>query len=199
MKYLNSPIVITIIVVVSAFVLSSQSRPNLAEQARGLYDEIIDIAEEGSNDAEKTEAIQAFATQIAAQLREGFSEGFSSKDDSDEESADQKFLRIKKEIEVFDVREVKGSSSNRREFLFSVKNKSDEHVKSIRVNFDFYREGKLIDTESKWLSEIRVLESGVTVNQKGNKNIPRELTEAEKVEYTFDEIKAVVTSFQIVE
>lgn len=189
----------TLIVILSLAVMKSQMKSHLGSEIRGAYEELIAIAEDASSDAEKTKAIQDFAEQIAGQLKAGFSSGFSSSGDDGEESKDAKFLRIKKQIKLEGIKEVPSQYSSRQGVLFRVKNKSEFAIKSIKVNFDYYRGGELIDTSNEWLNEIEVLDAGESINLKKDRNMPNGLSEPEKVAFTFDEVKAAVTSFRIVE
>ena len=193
-------LVITLIVILSLAVMKSQMKSHLGSEIRGAYEELIAIAEDASSDAEKTKAIQDFAEQIAGQLKAGFSSGFSSGGDDDgEESTDAKFLRIKKQITLEGIKEVPSQYSGGQGVLFSVKNESEFPIKSIKVNFDYYRAGELIDTKNEWLNEIEVLDAGESMNLKKDRSLPNGLSEPQKNAFTFDEVKASITSFRIVE
>lgn len=197
MKVINSPIVITIIVIVSAFTLKSQMKPDFASEIRGAYDELISIAQDASGDAEKTKAIQDFAEQIASQLKTGFSSGFSSKDD--EESRDEKFLRIKKNVHVTGVKEIQSEWKGRQAIMFRLENKSEYAISQIKVNLEFYRNGELVDVKNEHIHDIEVLDSGESFTAKEERNTPNHLTEEEKAGFAFDQVTVAVTSFQIVE
>ena len=198
MKIINSPIVITIIIIISAFVLKTQMKTDLALEIRGAYDEIISIAEDAGSDTGKTRAIQDFAEQIALQLKQGFSAGFSSNRDENGESPDEKFLRIKKNVHVTEVRQVQSEWPGKQSILFRVENKSEYPIKQIRVNLEFYKGGKLFDVKNEWLNEVTVLDTDEIFTAKKDRNIPNQLTEEEKAEFTFDEVKVFVTSFHII-
>ena len=128
MKILNSPILITILVIIAAFVLKSQIKTGLASEIRGAYDEIISIAEDASSDAQKTKAIQDFAEQIGTQVRSGFSIGFSSKN-GEIKDKDAVFLEAKKKIQVTDVKEVQSEWPGRQSTIFKIKNNSEYQIK----------------------------------------------------------------------
>jgi len=198
-KIINSPLVITIIVIIAAFVIKSQMKPHLGSEIRGAYEEIISIAEDASSDVEKTKAIQDFAQQISTQLRAGFSSGFSPNEEDEEESKESKFLRTKTGIKLDGIKEVPSQFSGRQSFIFSISNESDYPVKSIMVNFDYYRDGELIDTTNERLNEIEILDLGERVNLKEDRSISNKLSEEEQIAFTFDEVKASITSFRIVE
>ena len=198
-KIINSPIVITIIVIIAAFVIKSQMKAHLGSEIRGAYEEIISIAEDASSDVEKTKAIQDFAQQISTQLRAGFSSGFSPNEEDGEESKESKFLRTKTGVKLGGIKEVPSQFSGRQSFIFSISNGSDYAVKSIMVNFDYYRDGVLIDTTNERLNEIEILDLGERVNLKEDRSILNKLSEEEQIAFTFDQVKASITSFRIVE
>jgi hypothetical protein len=116
-----------------------------------------------------------------------------------EESNDAKFLRVKKQIKLSGTKEVPSQYSSRQSVLFSVKNESEFPVKSIKVNFDYYRAGELIATKNEWLNEIEVLDVGESVNLKKDRSFPNGLSDTEKAALTFEEVKASITAFRIVE
>ena len=190
---------ITIIVILSVFVMKSQMKPHLGSEIRGAYEELIAIAEDASSDAGKTKAIQDFAEQVSSQLKAGFSSGFSSSDKETEESNESKFLRTKNQIKLTGIKEIPSQYDSRQSVIFSIKNESEFPVKSVRVNIDYFREGELIDTKNEWLNEIEILGVGENVNLKKDRSISNKLSEEEKVAFTFDEVKVSVTSFKIVE
>jgi|SaaInlStandDraft_1057018.scaffolds.fasta_scaffold27198_3 hypothetical protein len=196
-KIINSPIVITVIVIVAAVVLKTQTKPQIASEIRGAYDEIIAIAEEAGSDAEKTEAIREFSEQIATQLKAGFSSGFSS--GGDDESREEKFLRIKKNVSITEAREIQSEWNGRQTVLFKVENSSEFALTQLKVNLEFYRDGELIDVKNETLHEIKVLDTGESFTAKKDRNTPNSLSDEEKAAFAFDEVRAFITSFNVVD
>ena len=196
-KIINSPIVITVIVIVAAFVLVFQTKPKLASEIRAVYDEIIAIAEEAGSDAEKTIAIREFSEQIATQLKTGFSSGFSS--GGDKESRDEKFLRTKKDVSVAEIREIQSEWNGRQTVLFRVENGSEFALTQLKVNLEFYRDDTLIDVKNESLHEIKVLDAGESITVKKDRSTPNSLSDEEKAAFTFDEVRASVSSFNVVD
>lgn len=194
-KWINSPIVITVIVLTALFTMKSQMHQDLGSQIRGAYDELIEIAEDAGSDAEKTQVIQDFASQIATQLKDGFSAGFSS--GSDKESSEAKFLRVRKLVEIVDLHETQADWKGRQAILFTLKNQSEYPLAQLRLNLEYYRGDKLIDVKNESLHEIKVLDAGESIPIKKDRSIPNHLTDEEKAAYTFDSVKATVTSFRI--
>jgi hypothetical protein len=194
-QIINSPIVITIIVIIAAFVLKSQSDFKLGSEMRGAYDALIDIAEDASSDEDKTKAIQDFAEQIASQLKEGFSAGFASGDD-DKESREAKFLRTLENVQVTEIREIPSEWKGRQTVLFKIENNSEYPLSQIKVNLEYYRDGELIDVKNESLHEIKVLDAGKSFTAKEDRNMPNHLTEEEKATHPYDEVRVSVTSFK---
>jgi len=195
-QIINSPIVITLIAIIAAFVLVSKMDTKLGSEMRGAYDALIDIAEDASSDAEKTKAIQDFAEQISSQLREGFTAGFSSGDD-DKESREEKFLRTLDKVTVSDVREIPSEWKGRQTVLFKIENGSDYALTQIKVNLEYYRDGELIDVKNENLHGIKVLDAGADFIAKKDRNTPNHLTDEEKANHAYDSVEVSVTSFNI--
>jgi hypothetical protein len=116
-KIINSPIVVAIFVVVSLFILQAQTKPKIASEIRGVYEEIITIAEEASDDGEKSKAIQTFAEEIATQMREGFQAGFKSPEKEKKESREEKFLRLKELVVLSKPEIISSSQKNTQNFI----------------------------------------------------------------------------------
>ena len=203
MKILNSPIFITILLIIVAFVLKSQIKTGMASEIRGAYDEIISIAEDATSDAQKTKAIQDFAEQIGTQVKSGFSIGFSSMDSNikngEIKDKDAVFLEAKKKIQVTDVKEVQSEWSGRQSTIFKIKNNSEYQIKKIRVNLEFFRNGELIDVKNEYLHDVKILDIGENLSVKVDRRIPNKLSDAEKEKFTFDAVEVTVLSFAIKE
>jgi hypothetical protein len=197
-KTINSPIVIAVIIIVSLFVLKSQTKPTLATEVRGVYKEITDIIEDGASDAEKTKAIQKFTQEIAAQVREGFSAGFKSKEKNMEDK-DKVYLDSKKKIKIHGIKSVKPKWPGRDSFIFRIRNNSDKYINSLKLNYEYYKNGELIDTENKWISEIKFLEPNQEIALSGDRQLPQGLSKEEQSNHMSDEIRIQITSFDIKE
>ena len=98
-KALNSPIVVVIVAAVLLAVVMQMRKPRLAGELRGVYEELMHIAEDGASDARKTKAIQDFAQEIAKQMREGFSAGFKAAT-GEKEDKDVAFLAVQEKLQI---------------------------------------------------------------------------------------------------
>jgi len=189
---INSPIVITFIAIVAVFVLKATTRSDLANEIRGVYEELNSIIEEGASDTEKTKAIQQFAQEIARQIREGFSTGFHSKN----RELDTVYLDTKDKIKISGVKYVKSEWPAREKIIFAVKNCSGKYIANLKLNYEYYKKGELIDCENKWVSQIKLLEP----NQEIALSQLRSLPKGEDADsYRSDEVKVKVVSFVIKE
>jgi hypothetical protein len=191
---INSPIVITIIAIVSLFVLQRTNKLKLAAEVRGVYEELTGIIEDGSSDAQKSKAIQQFAQEIAAQMRAGFSAGMKSSNPKSMDK-DKQFIETKKQIEVSGIKYVQSQWPQREKIIYKVKNNSDKYVNQLKLNFEFYKQGELIDCENTWIHEIKLLEPGQEIALNKDRQLPKEETE----KFKSDDTKIIITSFTIKE
>jgi len=193
---INSPIFITVVVLTALFIFQTRNKPTIASEIEAAYNQLITIAEDAGSDPSRTQAIHDFAQQISTQIREGFSAGFSSPNNG-KETDETKFLRVKEAVIIEDLKEIPSQwDGPRQAVLFSIKNQSDYSLTQIRVNLQYYKNGDLIDVNTKHLHEIRVLGSGESVSIKEERVISNNLTDTEKEAFMFDEVRALVTSFR---
>lgn len=195
---INSPIVITIIAIASLFVFKATMKPKLASEIRGVYKELTAILEEGASDAEKNKAIQEFAQEIATQIREGFSSGFES-NDTEKENKDKVYLETKDKIEIRGIKFVEAKWSGREGFIFQIKNNSTKYISSLKLNYEFYKNGELIDCANEWVSNIKILEPNQEIAISEDRQFPSGTPKEEYDKYRSDEVKIQITSFDIKE
>jgi hypothetical protein len=191
-KTINSPIVITIIVIAALFALKATMKPRLASEIRGVYEELNAIVKDGATDAKKSKAIQLFAQEISAQLREGFSSGFKSTDPK-KEDRDKVYLAAKQKIAISSVKIVNGDWPGREKVLFVVTNGSTKCISSLRVNCEFYRNGDLVDCKNEWMSSIKFLEPGQEIALSQDRTLPKDQPDNFKA----NEVKVKITSFDV--
>jgi hypothetical protein len=191
-KTINSPIVITIIAIVAVFILRATTKPKLASEIRGAYKELNAIIEDGGSDAEKNKAVQKFAQEMATQIREGFAEGFKS-NNPQKDNKNKVYLAAKQEINISDINFVETASPTNEKVIFVLKNNSDKPMSNLKLNYEYYKQGKLIDCENKWVHEIKIFEPNQEITL-GNQRI---LAREDPNNYRSDEVKINVTSFDI--
>ena len=192
---MNSPIVITVIAISALFIFRASTKPNIAREIRGVYNELIAIVEDGASDAEKTRALQQFTQEIATQIRQGFQAGFAS--DSDGKNKDKVYLQTKAKIEIHGVKSVQSNWPGREQFIFTIRNISDQHIGTIKLNYEFYKGGELINVENKWISEIKILGPGEEFAMSAERSYPQGVQKEAYDLYKSDEVQIKVTSFDI--
>ena len=189
---INSPIVITIIAIASVFVLKATMKPKLASEIRGAYEELNAIIEDSASDAEKSKAIQNFVQEIGTQIRNGFAAGFKS-NDSQKENKDKIYVATKGKINISGIKFVESQWTGREKFIFVVHNNSDKCISSLKLNYEYYKNGKLIDCENEWVSQIKILEPNQEIAISEERSLPKK----EADNYKSDEVKVTITSFDI--
>ena len=197
-KIINTPIFIALFVVASLFILKAQTKPKMASEIRGAYNELISIAEEAGTDGEKSKAIQAFAEEIATQIREGFKAGFDSPEKDKKESAEEKFLRLKSQIALSEPEITPSSQKNLQSFIYRITNHMDVPIKQIRVNYEYYRGDSLIDVENKWISEVKALAPEESIAIKGTRFLHGYQTDEELDAMKYDRVVLTVTGFETI-
>lgn len=167
-------------------------KPRLASELRGVYEELNAIVKDGASDAKKSKAIQTFAQEISAQVRDGFSAGFKSTD-TNKENRDMAYLKAKQKTGISSVKIVNAEWPGREKVLFVVTNGSDKCIGSLRVNYEFYRNGDLIDCKNEWVSAVKLLEPGQEVAISQERALPKDAPD----NFKSDEVRVKITSFDI--
>jgi hypothetical protein len=175
-KILNSPIVVAVVAVLLLFGVMKLQKPRLAMEVRAVSAELDRIVREGGTDAEKAKAIRDFANSVASNLREGFSSGFSSGSDGVKEldAAERTYLETKDKIEITNIKKVASSWDSREKYVYLIKNNSDKYLTSLNFQMEYYKDGELIDSEQKWLSNIKVLSPGQSISVSIERNLPKD-------------------------
>lgn len=194
-KVINSPIAITLIVIVAAFVLAKQNKAHLAGEIQATYDTLVAIAADATSDAEKTKAVQNLAEQLANQIKVGFSIGWNSTQESDKKFS---FLEVRKQIKIENLKEIPTQWETRQSVILTLKNESDYPIEHINLNLDYYKDGILIDTKHKSLHGIKILAPGEATSVKEERSFPKRDNPEEMEALIFDSVKASITSFNII-
>ncbi|ARN55758.1 hypothetical protein [Sedimentisphaera salicampi] len=192
-KIINSPIVITIIVIAAAFIFKASAQPKLASEIRAAYDEINAILEEGATEAEKTKAIQQFAEQVGSQLSEGFSSGFGGGNLEKKIEENKAFIKARNNLSISGIKYAESQFNRREKVIFKLKNNGKKALTRLKLNFEFYKDDKLIDCENVWINEVNLLEPGSEIALNQTRSLPKE----NQKEHKSDEVIIKVTSFDI--
>ncbi len=191
-KYINSPIVIVVIAISALFIFAGTTKPRLATEIRAAYEELNKIIENGASDAEKTKAIQQFAKEVATQMHNGFSDGLKS-NAPQKENKDKIFVDTKQKLIISGIKKVKSEWQNGEKIIYSLKNNSDRSISNLRVNFEYYKNGELIDCTNDWVSEVKILSPNEKIALSKNRQLPKDPNET----LNSDKVKISITSFDI--
>ena len=174
-KFVNSPIVVAIVVIASAFVLVNSAKPTGAQEIRGVYDELTKIMEE-SSEGEKKLVVQNFITELGSQISEGFSAAFEGNKEEEKQKL-RELLDTKKKLRIADIKRIKSQWPGRENYIFTIKNESERIVGNLKLNYRFQNGDVLVDAENKWINEIQALEPNEEVALKVDRTLPKEASE----------------------
>lgn len=189
---INSPIVITVIAIAALFALRATMKPKLANEIRETYKELVAITEDGASDAQKSKAIKEFAQEIASQIRDGFSAGFkSNKLQTDDK--DKIYAETKQKISISGIKFVKSEWPGREKVIFMVRNGSDKPIGDMKFNYEYYKQGVLIDCANGWTCDVKIFDPNQEIALSQDRTLPKEETD----NYRSDEVKIKLISFNV--
>jgi hypothetical protein len=193
-KTINSPIVIACIAIAALFIFRATVKPRLATEIRAAYEELNSIVKDGASDAEKSKAIQQFAQEIATQMRAGFSTGFSasSSQDNQRKEKDKLYAKTKEKLSISGVKTVPAEWKGHEKTIYMLKNNSNEAVRSLRINYEYYKNGELVDCRNDWVSEVKTLDPNQEIAISHDRTLPEDANECKA-----DEVKIKITSFEV--
>jgi len=151
-KLINSPIFITILIVVSLISYDNYRKSSSASEIRGVYNEILSISEDATGDLEKKKLITSFVKEAGKQIREGFG-SFNGAEQKIKQAEENKYyFDIKKQIQVTKpkVVESKQYSKVRKVVIYQVINNSSEYLSKVAHTIEFYYQGELLETKEEW-------------------------------------------------
>ena len=159
--FLKHPIVVIIFAVSYFFILQSTiGKSNLQTEIRGAYKELQNIADDLSKTDEPGK-VKDVISNFSNQVVEGFKSGFQSgnKEDLIE------FDKAKQRIVIKNTGKGPSSWKTKEKFIGILENNSSFPISTIKVNIScFSKEGKLIDSVNKWISEIKLLNPDESVS-----------------------------------
>jgi len=151
-KILNSPIVITAIVILALFSYTHLKEDTTAGEMRSAYTELLAIAEDAKNDLEKKELIKGLVVEAGEQVKEAFS-FFDNEEDRQKEAEENRvYFETKKLIEVTSPKiiEKKQFSDVEKFIVYSIANQSDRYLGKIAHTIEFYRDEELVYVRDEW-------------------------------------------------
>ena len=174
-EFVNSPIVVAIVVIASAFVLVNSAKPTGAQEIRGVYDELTKIMEE-SSEGEKKLVVQNFITELGSQISEGFSAAFEGNKEEEKQEL-RELLDTKKKVKIVNIKQIQSQWPGRENYIFTIKNESDRIIGNLKLNYRFQNGDVLVDAENKWINEIQALEPNEEVALKVDRTLPQDASE----------------------
>ena len=190
-KFVNSPIVVAIVVIASAFVLVNSAKPTGAQEIRGVYDELTKIMEE-SSEGEKKLVVQNFITELGSQISEGFSAAFEGNKEEEKQKL-RALLATKKPVQIVALKRIESQWPGRENYIFTIKNESERIVGNLKLNYKFQNGDVLVDAENKWINEIQALEPNEEVALKVDRTLPKDASE----KVTSNQLTVSVISLEI--
>lgn len=132
-----------------------------------------------------------FEAQNAKKVRESYSTRVASKN-SELTDMEKSALELKSLITISEP--IKLSDSSKDKYAFTVTNDSDRYIKNIRLNCEFYKEGKLIDHKTESLYNSGIIEPG----EKYTASVERYLGRSSKqpAPVASDKVKITLTTFE---
>jgi hypothetical protein len=151
-KILNSPLVITVILLLAFISYNNYAQNSAASEIRAAYGELLAIAEDAKNDLEKKELIKGLVVEAGEQIKEAFS-FFDNEEDRQREAAENTmYFETKKLVEVTSPKivEKKRFSDIEKVVMYKVANHSEKHLSKIAHTVEFYDEEELIYVKDEW-------------------------------------------------
>lgn len=199
-NFINSPFIISLLIITSLYIFVSPFQtPKLAKEIRGAYEELNSVLKDASTEAEKTKIIKKFVEEIARQIKDGFQQIFKSNDPSAPKAFDKVniYLNTKKNIVISDLN-ITESDDRSETFIYKIKNNSDQYLDSIHMDYEFYKNDKLIDLQEDWLNKIKYLEPEQEIAMKTTRWYS-DKSEKNKDLLKSDQIIIVLSSFSIID
>lgn len=107
------------------------------------------------------------------------------------------FLDVKSKVKIEDFSFVASKWQGRQTYIYKIRNDSRYYLTQIKVNHEFLRNGKLVNVENKWLSEIRILAPDESMAMRGEYSFPNGTEEADYHKFEVDSVNILVTGFNI--
>jgi len=151
-KFVNSPIVITI-VLIAAIISYDQLRKNSsASEIRAVYEEVLAISEDATGDLEKKKVISSFVKEASKQMRQGFSSFGNDVRKNKQAKENKHYFEVKKQIQITKpkVMETKKYNKIQKVVIYQVKNNSSEYLSKVGHTIEFYYKGDLLELKEEW-------------------------------------------------
>lgn len=128
-------------------------------EIRAAFDELETISEELAQ-SEEPGHIKAVVQNFGEQVVEGLKAGFSSGN-----SGLKEFVKARPHVVVTDIQKARSSWKTKEKFIGKISNGTDHTLTQVKVTLSsFSDDGRLIDVNTKWLSDIKVITPNESVS-----------------------------------
>lgn len=151
-RFINSPIFITLLVLLTLLSYHSYNKNVAASEIRSVYNELLSISEDAKNDLEKKKIIENFVKESLKQFNDAFPK--KGKDDFEikQENENQLYFSTKQNIELTQPKIIDNlaNSNVKRKYIYKVKNNSDQYLSSVNHTISFYKNNEFVEIEEDW-------------------------------------------------
>jgi len=151
-KIINSPIIITTLVLVSLFSYDQLRENTVSSEIRAVYEELISISEDAKDDLERKKLIEGFVKEAGKQIKEGFG-SFNNEEDKKKKAEENKhFFETKKLVLTSLPKIVENTqhSNIQKTVIYQVKNDSQEYLNKVAHTIELYNQNELVDVKDEW-------------------------------------------------
>ncbi len=151
-KILNSPIVITAILLLAFFSYTHFAKDTTASEMRSAYDELLAITEDAKNDLEKKELIKGLVVEVGEQVKDAFGFFDNEEDRQKEAEKNRVYFETKKLVEVTPPKIIEKTQASDTEntVVYKVTNLSKKHLSKIAHTIEFYLAEELVNVKDEW-------------------------------------------------
>jgi hypothetical protein len=158
-RMLNSPLIVLVIALGLWPIASSIA---MRWKLRTFSSEVRALAQETTGEKDAG-TLKLLVSGWVSQVASGLSGAFSQMGE-DHAKTMAEFRRVHPSILVTDVKAVESSWPGREKVVGRITNNSDQAIDTVKITSMFYdASGSLIDVDSKWLSDIKVIEPKTAV------------------------------------
>lgn len=151
-KFINSPIIIVVIIIISIISYDHFRKNSSAGEIRGIYNELLSISEDATGDLEKKKVISSFVKEAGKQIQDGFSSFGGSEHSQKQAKKNKHYFEVRKQIVITKpkVMESKRYNKTQKVVIYQVKNNSSEYLSKVAHTVAFYYQGDLLDLKDDW-------------------------------------------------
>jgi len=152
-EILKNPILVVFLGVSYFFALQLyMPRTHADKEVRAAYNELQAISRELAESKEPGN-VKAVIQNFSGQIIQGFKAGFKS-----DNSGLIKFNEAKQSVVLSDIKRARSSWKTTERFVGKITNNYRLPITQIKLNFaSFSKDGRLIDVNNTWLSDIKIL------------------------------------------